>query len=391
MSPRNIACLVPDLPSAAAIAPYLERIDLARWYTNFGPLVRELEEHLGAMTIASGAPSATRVVTCATGTAALDAGLAALAPRPGARVLVPALTFPATALAIVRAGLVPVFSDVCPRRWQLTPKIARRAIAEQHIDVVVPVTTYGRATPVDDWDALTAETGVPVLVDAAPAFGEQSIGHTTSVAFSFHATKPFGIGEGGAFVTADPELAARARIFTNFGFVDGRVELSGTNAKLSEFHAAVGLAQLDRWPALLRRRQRVSTAYRRHLRDIEGVQLQSWPTARAPALLNVRLTANAVTIAERLAAAGIQTRRWYVPTLVEHPAFASFVPADLHLPVTERLAPHLLGLPFHTSLDDEDVAYVCAALERAVTLAGPPRFTITSAERKALHSKRVAS
>ncbi len=391
-APKNIACLVPDLPSSAMVAPYLERVDTARWYTNFGPLVRELEDRLEGLLASVGAPSETRVVTCSTGTSAIDAGLAALQLPPGSRVLVPALTFPASALAIIGAGHVPVFSDVCPRRWQLTPKIARRVIAEQRIDLVMPVTTYGRATAVDEWDQLTIDTGVPVLIDAAPAFGEQSIGRTTSVAFSFHATKPFGIGEGGAFVSADPELAARARIYTNFGFVDGVVERFGTNAKLSEYHAAVGLAQLERWPALLRRRQRVWTAYRRHLRGMDGVQLQSWPTARAPALLIVRLVADAATVAARLADVGVHTRRWYVPTLVDHPAFAPYVPADPKLPVTEHLAPHLLGLPFHTALDDDDIAYVCDALERAVTIEEPPRFVAASTElATALHTKRVAS
>ncbi len=365
-APRNIACLVPDLPATSELVRYLERIDDARWYTNFGPLVNELETRLERLLVATGAPHGTQVVTCSTGTAAIDAGLAALKLPPGSRVLTPALTFPATALAVTRAKLVPVFADVCPRRWQLTPKIAR-AFAKD-VDLVLPVATYGRATDVEAWDHFTEDTAVPVLIDAAPAFGEQAIGRTTSVAFSFHATKPFGIGEGGAFVTADASLAERARVFTNFGFVDGVVVDDGTNAKLSEYHAAVGLAQLDRWPSLQQRRHHVWASYRRYLRDIDGAHLQAWPSVRAPALMTVRLAGDAEVVATQLAAVGVQTRRWYVPTLVDHPAFAPF--ADGRLPVTEALAPQLLGLPFHTELTDDDVAYVCTALANALGITG---------------------
>lgn len=362
----RIACLVPDLPNAAALAPYLERIDAARWYSNFGPLALELEARLTAHLAATSAQSPIHLVTCSSGTAALEAGLSAYRLPAGTRVLLPALTFPATALAVLRSGHVPVLADVCPDSWLLTPEIAEAALAENDIGLVMPVTIYGQPVSTADWDAFTKRTQIPVLVDAAPAFDEQTIGATTAVAFSFHATKPFGIGEGGAFVTARSTQAEHARSFTNFGFGVGVVESRGSNAKLSEYHAAAGLAQLDRWSEVLLRRQRVWTSYWRRLRSIDGVQLQFRRSMRAPALLTVALDRPAVPVALALEEAGIGTRRWYVPPLYEHPAFEGVALASPRLEVTAELAPRLLGLPFHTSLEDVDIGLVVSSLARAL-------------------------
>jgi dTDP-4-amino-4,6-dideoxygalactose transaminase len=182
-----------------------------------------------------------------------------------------------------------------------------------------------------------------------------------------------GIGEGGLFVSADRALAESVRRLANFGFVAYVVNsVQGANAKLSEYAAAVGLAQLERWPRLLERRLAVFAQYRQALAQLPQVRMQAqtqWP----PATLSVQLPQQAPAVASALAEAGIETRRWYLPPLYRHPAFGHLRrigPAGgERLPVTESLDETLLGLPFHTRLSSDDVAAVVRVL--AARLAQP--------------------
>ncbi|WP_257604465.1 DegT/DnrJ/EryC1/StrS aminotransferase family protein [Pseudomonas sp. UMAB-08] len=262
-----IPVLVPDLPTAEMLLPWLRRIDATHCYTNFGPLVHEFEAALSSQWPAA------QVVSFSSGTAALEIGIAVLNLAPASQVLVPAFTFAATASAAVRNGLQPIFSDVAPGTWQLTPDIARRVAQHHALALVIPVATFGCPVDVEAWDAFVEETGIPVLIDAAGAFGNQRIGARASVAFSFHATKPFGIGEGGALVTRDTTLAKSVRRLSNFGFENAVVEVLGTNAKLSEYAAAIGLAQWACWPEQKALRQGLWQRYATALRIVPGVRL----------------------------------------------------------------------------------------------------------------------
>jgi len=199
-SPTRIQLLVPDLPSADELLPWLERIDKNRWYTNFGPLVIELEHALTkrlAGCSSAGPQKDIRLVTVNSGTAAIELAILALALPEQSRVLLPAFTFPATCTAVQRAGLHPVFSDVDEQNWTLTPDIAHAALRHIRFDLVLPVAAFGCPQPADEWDEFSRETGIPVLIDAAAAFDNQDIGNRCVVAFSLHATKTFGVGEGG--------------------------------------------------------------------------------------------------------------------------------------------------------------------------------------------------
>jgi dTDP-4-amino-4,6-dideoxygalactose transaminase len=373
-----IRCLIPDLPTAAELLPWLTRIDANRWYTNSGPLVCEFEQRLAGF-LSEG--SAVSVVTLSSGMSALELGLHALGVGAGKRVLLPALTFPATALAVMRCGAEPVFCDVSPDRWVMTPAIARQALERERIDLAMPVACFGMPLPAQSWDEFVRETQVTVLADAAAALGAQNVGRSVHWAFSLHATKPMGVGEGGLFVTADAALADKVRRLANFSF-EARVVHSrhGTNAKLSEFAAAVGLAQLERWPQLLERRRRFFDEYRAHLRQLPQVGVQ--PLQSPPATFCVRLPIDAAAAAVALADANIETRRWYWPPLHEHPAFgnASLIGpgGEVRLPVTERLARALLGLPFHTRLTTGDVAAVVRALAAILRASESKRLTASN-------------
>jgi len=361
----QIALMIPDLPNADAIVPFLRRIDEARWYTNFGPLVREFEQAL-AQQLSMG--SAHGVVTTSNATVGIEMALQALRLPRNARVLVPALTFVATGTAVTRAGFEPVIADVDPATWLLTPEIATRALAHSRIDAVLPVATFGCPHNIAEWAAWRARHGVPVLIDAAGAFGNQPVGAVPAV-FSLHATKSLGIGEGGFVASDDHEFIAHIRRMSNFGLNGGHGEVveAGTNGKMSEYHAAVGLAALPRWRAKREVRRSLQAGYRLALdQHCAGVQWQDRPEG-VPTLLVVALPrgVDAGNVAQRLACHGVQTRRWYCPPLHEHPAFAGCDTTGA-LDVSGDLSGRLLGLPFHLQLDSDDISTVCSELGAAV-------------------------
>lgn len=354
------------MPRREDLEPFLVEVDAARWYTNFGPLLRRFESGVAGL-FQSPAPSLTSV---SNGTLALELGLAALGLPAGSKVLIPALTFVASASAVLRAGLSPVIADVDPGSWVLTPAIAREAMRRTRIACVMPVAAFGCPVPAGEWDAFSEQTGLPVLVDAAGAFGNQQAGRRVVLAFSLHATKALGVGEGGLVVARDAAYVERVRRLSNFG-IDIRTgfsEAAGSNAKMSEFHAAVGLAALARWPERSRMRSELHRTYLAALRrECPWLTHQARPEGGVYTILQVALPdgADRGTVAAALAARGIETRAWYLPLVPDHPAYASCETADLS--VVRSLGPRLLGVPFHPGLGDGEIARICSALASAIT------------------------
>lgn len=374
---RSIPLMVPDLPNAEALLPHLRRIDHHRWYTNFGPLVQEFEHALASMLSEDNA-SVPYVVTSSNATVALELCLQAMSLPKGARVLVPGLTFVATATAVVRAGLTPVIADIDPDTWLLTPELATQALSQTVFDAVLPVAAFGCPQNIEAWALWQDKHDIPVLIDAAGAFGNQRIGHIPSV-FSLHATKSLGIGEGGFIASTNTKFIEHIRCLSNFGIGDnhGAVLEAGTNGKMSEYHAAVALAALPHW---LRRK-----ALRIHLQKVYQTQLMAkCPEIQfqlkpdtIPTLLPIGLPKNidAGTVATDLARLGIATRRWYCPPIFEHPAFQTCSLAG-DLPICRDLGKRLIGLPFHLELSEQDISYVCCALTQ--TIEGLSRIAHTS-------------
>ncbi len=380
-----IPVLKPDMPSVDDLLPYLRRIDEAQQYANFGPLCLELEKRLSAdCTALSNHPVAlTTVANCTVG---LQLALMASVDRPRVKVLVPSLTFPGTVSGILQAGFEPVLADVDPARWVLTPEIARAAMNRvRGIRAIMPVAAFGGALDTDAWDHLTEETGVPVVIDAAGAFGNQRIGRHTVVAYSMHATKALGAGEGGFVVARNAEIVARVRRLSNFGYMSagGLISDIGVNGKMSEYAAAVGLASLDRWPEISAARRRLMTTYRQALTDTcPEIALQERPAGGVYSLGVVRLPdrLRAETVAEFLASRGIGSRRWYCPGIYAHPAFLSLTQADDHV-LVKHLDQHLLGLPFHLEMSLADIERVTSALQAILALGGRGRTGVAKATR----------
>jgi dTDP-4-amino-4,6-dideoxygalactose transaminase len=353
----------PRLPQAQAILPYLQRIDEARWYSNFGPLVTELEQRLAAR-LGQGA----MVCTAINATQALALALKAMDLPAGGLVAVPAWTFVATAHAVIQAGLVPWFMDVDPETWMLTPETVAAAAerAPGALVAAIPVCPFGAMPDLAAWRALRETTGVKVLIDAAAAF-DTLMEADPPACVSLHATKVLGAGEGGFFTTTDPVLFERFKRLTGFGFHGTRESpFPSTNAKLSEYAAAVALAALDEWSSERLRYLRTSQHLRIALMGRPEVRFQSgWGADWVTSVCVVGVPEGSADHVEaRLKTMGVETRRWWGDGCHNSPAFLE-CPRD-ELPVTDRLAASTIGLPFAVDLPAEDIEQIADALNAAL-------------------------
>ena len=352
-----------ELPKAEALLPYLRRIDDARWYSNFGPLLTEFEARLAARF-----EPQTQIVTCANGTQGLTLCLQALQLPPGSLCAIPAYTFVATAHAVISAGLTPYFLDVDPDDWTLQPQTVRQALANAPapVSAVILVAPFGLMPDLAPWLELREETGVQVVVDAAAAFDTVHAAPLPTVV-SLHATKVLGIGEGGFVATDDQHLAQRVRQLTTFGFRGSREsQIAATNAKLSEYAAAMGLAAMDAWPHNRLRWLRAAQGLRAATHHLPHVVFQAgWGVTWATSVCCVQLPDGmAGTMERRLNAQGVETRRWWGVGCHTNPAFADCPRGDLTQ--TDRLGGAVIGLPFSINLDHDQINRVAAALSNQI-------------------------
>ena len=375
----RIRLLVPELPTLDALTPYLRRIDQRRWYSNFGPLVSELEARIAASFRQPGQLQSSHAVTVGNATSGIELALRALKLPRDSLVLVPALTFVATATAVLSAGLTPVVADVDSQQWLLTPAIALDASERLPLRAVIPVATFGCPQDAAAWTRFHAATGLPVIIDAAAAFGNQLEPGPTCAVFSLHATKPLAAGEGGVVVTRDAVFAATVRQLSNFG-IDlsgdqgvpvGSTTLVGTNAKMSEYHAAVGLASLDAWQQTSYLRRDCFERYFEVINAACGPQVQ-WQAMPRDAvrsvccvLLGSRLQRDRAE--NELNLRGIATRRWYLPLIHEHPAFQRL--QHLPAPCAQDIGHRALGIPFHLFLDQDAMTEIAGAIAVSLTTA----------------------
>lgn len=347
-----IRIMIPDMPTADELLPYLREIDAARVYTNRGPLVDRLET---AARLHTGAPC----VAVANATLGLVAALRALRLHHGARVLIPAMTFRATGLAVFNAGFTPVLCDVDPHCWQMTPELAFECMPAG-IHAVMPVATFGAPLDVDAWSDFAESARRPVIIDAAGALTAMRAPASPRIVtvYSLHATKHVGAGEGGLVSTTNAETLARVRELIAFG-------PGGTNAKMSEYHAAVALASLMS-ARLLRKGIAAETLHQQYGRMLPAVcRLQRTPMRSNVHMLSALMPIGAAAVIDGLHEAGIEARQWYRPFLDELDQFEP-APQPIGLDVTQSLRARLVGLPFHTGMSAKDVNEVCSSLAEVI-------------------------
>lgn len=371
--PAPIPVLRPRLPSAEAILPYLKRIDQERVYSNWGPLVQELSERL--CTTFSLPPGC--VITANSGTSALMGAILAVAGYASTQrrlALVPDFTFAATALAVQLCGYEVVVVPCSRQSWSFSPEQILDYGSEvlRDVGLIVPVAPFGRPVSQAAWKAFQRRTGIPVVIDGAACFEALMDGDMAGdipVALSFHATKSFGVGEGGCVVTAAPENGERVFRALNFGFFGNRdAALISLNGKMSEYAAAVGLAELDGWQEKRNAYLGVFQRYRSAMGDLgRGRRLWGPPEISSSyILLECASSAEAQALTQTLARESIDTRLWY----------GAGINQQSHFKHARRLADPpdgvvdagaLVGLPVAPDLTREDVDRVCAAVRRQLT------------------------
>lgn len=361
----------PQLPDAEHIERYMALAREAHWFSNDGPCVRLLSERLTAYV---GGP--VKCVPVASGTLGLMVALRAAfrSSQKAREVLVPSFTYVASVSAILWAGLTPVFVDVAADHWHLDSDALLTGLEarEGRLAAVLACSTFGCAPPRSvrgAWEAACQRAGVPLLVDSAAGFGSRDeqgarLGHQgTAEVFSFHATKPFAIGEGGAVVSTDADLAERVARQARFGLDKRRVLVDepGINAKMSEAHGAIALAALDRFDQVLDARAQRSAEIRRGLEQEgftfqRGCERSSWQFV--PALApSGKARAEILQAAE---ASRVQLRTYHEP-LHAMPSLSRYT-AIGNLAVTRELAGRIVSVPLANDLTGNEIGRIRAVL-----------------------------
>jgi dTDP-4-amino-4,6-dideoxygalactose transaminase len=344
------APLIPELKQA--FADVLENGQFV-----FGPNTKAFELEAAAYL------SVPETVGCGNGTDALVLVLDALGIGPGDEVVCPAFTFFATAEAIARIGAAPVFAEVDPATMNLDPEDVAERITPK-TKAIMPVHLFGRPAPL----AQLAELGLPLIEDAAQAFGSPDIaGHGIASTFSFYPTKNlFGLGDGGLIAVRDPELADRLRMLRFHGSKAKRTfEFVGYNSRLDEVQAAalrIFLRHLDEWTRL---RREAAERYRElglgelvEMPEDEPGHVYHLVVCRSPQRDQIRAA---------LAEDGISTAEYYLPPLHLQPALAHLGYREGDLPVTEQLARDNFSVPLWAGIDSATQERVV----EAVRAAGP--------------------
>lgn len=297
------------------------------------------------------------------GTSALHLSLLAAGIGPGDEVIVPSFTFAATANAVALTGARPVFADIEPRYFCLDPDAVRAAITPRTA-AVMPVHLYGHPAELTALQAICDAYGLALFEDAAQAHLSSYDGRPVgswglAAAFSFYPTKNMTSGEGGMLVTADPQLARRARLLRNQGQAQRyENEIVGLNNRMTDLNAAIGRVQLSRLHGWTRRRRQIAQSY-----DVALVGVRT-PSVRDGAShvyhqYTIRIeNGDRDEFARKLGEKGIGSGVYYPIPVHRLPAF------DLRrqLPVTEEASRQCLSLPVYPSLTDSEVASVIAAV-----------------------------
>lgn len=345
----------PLAPDPGRLSDLLARVFQSRQLTNDGILVHELQERLA---LRLGVPWC--AVLC-NGTTALQVALRALALT--GEVITTPFTFPATVHAVEWTGLVPVFCDIDPETYALDPEVAASLVTER-TSALLPVHVFGNPCEVEALERLAARRHLRVVYDAAHAFGISTRGRGIGTwgdlsVLSFHATKVFHTAEGGAIVGRNPELFERIASLRNFAIRDEeQVHGLGINGKMSELHAAVGLALLERIDNEIAARGRLRARYLERLAGVEGILVQRIAPETRPnhAYFTIEidpagfgLTRDQVRRA--LLFDNIAARHYFWPLCSENPYYRRLPSAAPELlPNAHRVASRVLCLPLYGEL-----------------------------------------
>jgi perosamine synthetase len=338
----------------------------------FGPKAEEFEQQIGDYV---GVKHATAV---SSGTTALHLIVKALGLGPGDEVLLPSFTFAASVNAVLYEGCVPVFVDIEPGTMNIDPEDLERNITPRTRAILV-VDVFGHPAEWEDILSIAGKHSLKVIDDSCEALGSEYKGiklgqFGDAAAFSFYPNKQMTLGEGGAIVTNDPDIARVCRSLRNQGRAEAGAwlyhERLGYNYRLDEMSAALGVSQLKRLDNFLAKRERVAAMY------TERLQGRSWvlpptvrPHIRMSWCLYVVLLAeglNRDSVMQAMETQGIPSRAYFSPVHLQPFVRRKWGCKEGDLPVTESIARRTVALPFFNNLTEHQVDLVVCALDKAV-------------------------
>lgn len=394
--PQKIPVSMPDLTGNEQA--YAAEAVGSSWISSTGPFLDRFEEEFA---VACGADHA---VTTSNGTTSLHLVLAALGVGPGDEVIVPSMTYVATANAVTYCGGTPVFADVEADTWCLDPRAIEAAITPA-TKGVIPVHLLGHPADMDAINAVAEAHGLWVVEDAAEAtfsrYKGRPIGSlSTAATFSFFGNKIISCGEGGAVTCDDPDLAKKLRLLRGQGMDPNRryhFPVVGFNYRLTNVAAAILCGQMERKDAIVGRRREIVERYARELSEVPGIGVRqdaNWADT-APWMASCLVDAGHFgchrdELATALAARGVETRPMFIPIHRLPPYLDAAERRGTDLPVSDRLAELGLMLPTYPQLTDDEIAFICqnireigASRMRSRRAAARSRITVGDTSRSA--------
>jgi perosamine synthetase len=346
---------------------YVTDAVLSGWVSSRGKYIGMFEEQFASFC------GTNHAVATSNGTVALHLALAALDIGPGDEVIVPALTFIATANAVSYCHARPVFVDIEPTSWNLDPDQVEAAITPR-TRAIIPVHLYGQPCRIDRILEIAERHGLSVIEDAAEALGAEfdgrrvgSFGHMGC--FSFYGNKNITTGEGGAVVTNDARLNEKLRILRDHGMSQTRRywhDLVGFNYRMTNIEAALGVAQLERWDQISAARVRISDRYGECIRGEHLMAPKGWQEANPVCWIFTMMLNNETTqvdrdeLLARLALHGVDGRPAFYPI----PAMPPYFEPDWasRYPVSAQVSAQGFSLPTYVDMTDNDLDRVVAAM-----------------------------
>lgn len=358
----------PNLGNRETFNHLVDGIFERQWFTNNGKLVQKLEEQLCKYL------DVKHCIPVCNATIGLQVVCHALELR--GQIIVPAFTFVATPHSVQWEGVTPIFADIDPVTHLMDPNQVVDLITP-HTSAILGVHVWGRACYPEQLQKIADDHGLDLYFDAAHAFGCKHAGKMIgnfgrAEVFSFHATKFFNTFEGGAIATNDDELAARIRLMINFGFtgMDTVVHL-GTNGKMSEIHAAMGLACFEEIGNIVQTNQKHYRQYRDTLTPLPGIRFCDYDDVERTNFQYVAIEVDESKAGKSrdelmlaLHAQNIMVRRYFYPGCHRMEPYVSLQPGlAKRLPKTEAICNQVMILPTGTGTTSEDVTRVCEAIQ----------------------------
>ena len=342
-----------------------------RWLTNCGPYVREFEQRVAELI------DVKHCVAMCNGTVALEIAVRALGLK--GEVIIPSFTFIATAHCLQWQEITPVFCDIDPKTHNINPAEIERLITPRTTGII-GVHVWGTPCDIDALQTIAKKHDLSLLFDAAHAFtckynNKMIGGFGDAEVFSFHATKFINTFEGGAVVTNDDSLAKKMRLMKNFGFsgLDNVIYI-GTNGKMDEVSAAMGLTSLESVDEFIEANRRNYYEYRTCLADVPGISLRMYDEGEKNNFQYIiievdesRTRISRDQLMNILHSENIRARRYFYPGCHRMEPYRSYYPnAGLLLPETEQLCERILSLPTGTAIQKDDIEKICSLVRFVV-------------------------